>query len=157
MPSGKLRMSRGSAQQLLCMACCTGGTSQDGERQRDQEASSLIAVELAASLTDEHKALVLRYLGTAERFSLAEWVTLLEAFTMLSDSTVQLQGETLTLQTFYNRFVDQAYSDACIDELFAATEVSARAPAIQARYARQLYQQLRSEPSTSCMLPVRFR
>jgi hypothetical protein len=35
----------------------------------------LIAVELAASLTDEHKALVLRYLSTAERFTLAEWVT----------------------------------------------------------------------------------
>jgi len=106
----------------------------------------LIAVELAASLTDEHKALVLRYLGTAERFSLAEWVTLLEAFTMLSDSTVQLQGVTLTLQAFYDRFVDQVYGDACIAELFAATEVSARAPAIQARYARQLYQQLRREP-----------
>ena len=79
----------------------------------------MIAVALAASLTDEHKALVLCYLGTAERFSLAEWVTLLEAFTMLSDSTVQLQGETLTLQAFYDRFVDQAYSDACIAELFA--------------------------------------
>jgi len=106
----------------------------------------LIVVELAASLTDEHKALVLRYLGTAERFSLAEWVTLLEAFTILSDSTVQLQGVTLTLQAFYDRFIDQVYGDACIAELLTATELSASAPAIQARYARQLYQQLRREP-----------
>jgi hypothetical protein len=106
----------------------------------------LIAVELAASLTDEHKTLVLRYLGAAERFSLAEWVTLLEAFTMLSDSTVQLQGTTLTLQAFYDRFIDQVYGDACIAELLAAIEISASAPVIQARYARQLYQQLRREP-----------
>ena len=106
----------------------------------------MIVVELAASLTSEHKALVLRYLGTAERFSLAEWVTLLEAFTLLSDSTVQLQGVTLTLQAFYDRFIDQVYGDACIAELLAATEISVNAPAIQARYARQLYQQLRREP-----------
>ena len=106
----------------------------------------MVAVEPTASLTDEHKALVGRYLGTEEQFSLAEWVTLLEAFTMLSDSTVQLQGATLTLQVFYDRFVDQVYGNACIAELFAATEISARAPAIQARYARQLYQQLRREP-----------
>jgi hypothetical protein len=72
----------------------------------------LIAVELAASLTDEHKTLVLRYLGAAERFSLAEWVTLLEAFTMLSDSTVQLQGTTLTLQAFYDRFINSFHETA---------------------------------------------
>jgi hypothetical protein len=53
---------------------------------------------------------------------------------------------TLTFQAFYDRFIDQVYGDVCIDELFAATEISASAPAIQARYARQLYQQLRREP-----------
>src|SRR5437879_6596068 len=37
----------------------------------------LIAVEFPSSLTAEHQALVLRYLGEAERFSLAEWMTLL--------------------------------------------------------------------------------
>ena len=106
----------------------------------------MIAVDLIASLTDEHKTLVLRYIGEAERFSLAEWVTLFEAFTILSDSTAQLQGEILTFQAFYDRFVDQVHSDTCIADLYAATDVPAQAPAIQASYARQIYQQLRREP-----------
>ena len=105
----------------------------------------MIAVELVATLADEHKTLVLRYIGEAERFSLAEWVTLFEAFTILSDSTAQLQGEILTFQAFYDRFVDQVYSDTCIADLYAATDVPTHAPAIQASYARQIYQQLRRE------------
>jgi hypothetical protein len=119
----------------------------------------LVSVELAPTLTDEHKALVLRYLGEAERFSLAEWVTLLEAFTTLGGSTARLDGETLTFQAFYNRFVDQTYSDAFIADLFAETDVPTRAPTIQAGYARQIYRQLRDEPfvlgntsETECLL-----
>ena len=108
----------------------------------------MIAVELVATLADEHKTLVLRYIGEAERFSLAEWVTLFEAFTILSDSTALLQGEILTFQAFYDRFVDQVYSDTCIADLYAATDVPTHAPAIQASYARQIYQQLRCEPFT---------
>jgi len=119
----------------------------------------LVSVKLAPALTDAHRALVLRYLGEAERFSLAEWVTLLEAFTMLSDSTVRLDEETLTFRAFYDRFVDQRRSDAFIAALFAETDIAARTPAIHAGYARQLYQQLRDEPfalgeplETQCLL-----
>jgi hypothetical protein len=106
----------------------------------------LIAVELTPSLSDKHQALVLRYLGEAERFSLGEWVTLLEAFTTLSGSRVWLDDEMLTFQAFHDRFVDQAYSDSLITALFDETNISTHAPTIQAGYARQIYQRLRSEP-----------
>ena len=89
---------------------------------------------------------MLRYLGEAERFSLAEWVTLLGAFTTLSDSQVRLDEEILTFQAFYDRFVDQAYSDALIADLCGETDIPTHAPAIQAGYARRIYQQLRAEP-----------
>ncbi|MBI4331618.1 MAG: hypothetical protein HY673_10095, partial [Chloroflexi bacterium] len=119
----------------------------------------MVVVELATSLTGEHKALVLRYLGEAERFSLTEWVTLLEAFTTLSGSTARRGEESLTFQAFYDCFVDQAYSDAFIADLFAETDVLSRAPAIQSGYARQIYQRLCNEPfvlggmsDTECLL-----
>jgi hypothetical protein len=47
-------------------------------------------VELAETCTAEQTALVLRYLGEAERFSATEWVMLLEAFTTLGASSVFL-------------------------------------------------------------------
>lgn len=119
----------------------------------------MVATELATNLTDEHKALVLRYLGEAERFSLAEWVTLLEAFTTLSGSMARLDDERLTFQAFYDRFIDQVYSEVFIAGLFAETDILARVPAIQASYARQIYQRLRNEPfalgstpETECLL-----
>jgi hypothetical protein len=106
----------------------------------------VVRVELTSALTDEQKAAVLRYLGEAERFSSAEWVTLLEAFTTLHDSTVQLEEATLSFQVFYERLVDRKSSDQFIAELLANTDVSVQASALQARYARQIYQQLRSPP-----------
>lgn len=79
----------------------------------------MIAVQLTSALTNEHRALVLRYLGGAERFSSAEWVTVLEAFTRLGDSTAQLQQGTLTFQALYDRIVDQGYSDRFVAALLA--------------------------------------
>jgi hypothetical protein len=106
----------------------------------------LIAVELTSGLAGEHRALVLRYLGEAERFSSAEWVTLLEAFTLLGDSIVRLDEEIWTFQGFYDRFIEQSYGDRFIADLLAQTDIPAHAPTIQAAYARQVYQQLRTEP-----------
>ena len=108
----------------------------------------MVAVELTQTLTDAQKTLLLRYLGEAERFSLTEWVTLLEAFTMLAEATVQLNQQRLTFQAFYDRFIDDVKSDAFIAELYAETDVPARAPAIQAGYAREIFAQLRCEPFT---------
>ena len=71
----------------------------------------MVRVELTGSLTGEQRTLVLRYLGEAERFSPTQWVKLLEAFTWLDRSVVQLGSESWTFQEFYNRFIDQGYSD----------------------------------------------
>ncbi len=119
----------------------------------------MVVVELTPTCTAEQIALVLRYLGEAERFSGAEWVTLLEAFTVLGGSSVRVGEDQMTFQAFYDRFVDQAYGDACIADLLTAADLSTRAPAIQAGYARQAYQRLRGEPfglggapETECLL-----
>jgi hypothetical protein len=119
----------------------------------------VMRVELGSNLTGEHQSLVRRYLGEAERFSLAEWVTLLEAFTRLGDSTVWLGEAPSSFQAFYDDFVDQAYSDGFIADLVAETDLVVRAPVIQASYARRIYQPLRREPlalggtpETECLL-----
>jgi hypothetical protein len=101
----------------------------------------LLIVELTSSFTEEQKTLVLRYLGEAERFSPAEWVTLLEAFTTLESAMLHLGEEKLTFQAFYDRFIDQVHCDRLIADLFAEMDIAAHAPAIQARYARQIWQQ----------------
>jgi hypothetical protein len=106
----------------------------------------LIGIDLTPSLTAEQQALVLRYLGEAERFSLDQWVTLLEAFTNLSRSRVRLDEEALTFQAFYDRFIDQSYSDRFVADLIGEPDLAVRASAIQARYAREIYRQLRAEP-----------
>jgi hypothetical protein len=118
-----------------------------------------LRIDLSRNVTGEHQSLGLRYLSEAERFSLVEWVTLLEAFTRLSDSMVWLNGESFSFQVFYDRFIDQTQSDGFITDLFAETDVAAGAPAIQASYARRIYHQLRSEPlalgdtpDTECLL-----
>ena len=99
----------------------------------------MVRVELRGPLTGEQRTLVWRYLGEAERFSSTEWVKLLEAFTRLGRSVVEWGSETGTFQEFYNRFIDQVYSDDFIEDLMEETEVTARAPALQARYARRIY------------------
>jgi hypothetical protein len=116
-------------------------------------------IRLTTALADEHRALVLRYLGGAERFSSAEWVTLLEAFTRLGDSTARLHTEALSFQAFYDRIVEQGYGDRFVTELVVEADVSAFGPALQARYVRQIYQQLRGEhfrlggtAETECLL-----
>jgi len=106
----------------------------------------LIEIELTPPLTAEHRALVLRYLGEAERFSLDQWVTLLEAFAILGSSLVRLDDGLLTFEGFYDRFIDQTHSDGFLLELSGETDIAARAPALQARYARQIYQRLCAEP-----------
>jgi hypothetical protein len=106
----------------------------------------VLNVELSDDVTGARRALVLRYLGEAERFSLTEWVTLLEAFTVLGRSRAGFEKEVVTFQEFYDRYVDQAYSERFITDLLAEINVTVRAPAIQAGYARHIYQQLRNAP-----------
>ena len=95
----------------------------------------MVAVELTPTLTDAHKVLVQRYLGEADRFSLAEWVTLLEAFTRLAVSRVRSNQETLTFQAFYDRFIDSPKSDALIT-INRVAEAAAFIRAVESRTLR---------------------
>ena len=106
----------------------------------------MLKIDHPWGLNEEQRAIALRHIGESHTFSPAEWAVALEVFGKLGRSTVVIDGSRLTFREFYERIVDLRHSDAFISEVLNLRDIPRGAASRQARRARDIYRQLRSEP-----------
>jgi len=106
----------------------------------------VLEIDHPPNLTEEQRAIALRYIGGAHTFSSAEWAALFDAFNSLARSTVVVQGHRLTFREFYERVVDLPRSDLFISEILNLGDVRHGAARLQASHSREVFRLLRSDP-----------
>lgn len=81
------------------------------------------AIELNSAFIKKHQRVLVKYVFSPNAMSRAERNTLLQAIDAVRYSRVKVDGRDYTFAQFYNLFIDKAYADEFIDELWAAEQV----------------------------------
>jgi hypothetical protein len=103
--------------------------------------SSSIQIELPADFHGDHERVVIDYL--ANRLAGREaWSRAFVAFDILDLAVLVTEDERTTFRHLYQQIIDQELADTYIDELLALHDVAQESPALWARFARQIVQEV---------------
>lgn len=99
---------------------------------------SFDSINLNPQLRPEHQRILLRYLIDELTLSHHDWVTLVEAVDVLSESIVMTDGQAYTFRQFYEEYIDLPFADTFLSHLLTLTDVEVEGRRAQAATAQQI-------------------
>jgi hypothetical protein len=101
----------------------------------------MFQIELPAAFDASHEQAVIDYLS--DRLSGREaWARAFAAFDILDQAALVTEQEAATIRQLYQQVVDQGLADTYINELLALGDVALESPALWARFARRIVQEV---------------
>lgn len=80
---------------------------------------------MPTQLSDEQRQLLVTYLRLPRSITRTEWVQALTAFDVLHAGRIVLDGERVTFQAFYLRYIDTVYTTPFMERLLVTVDVEA--------------------------------
>ncbi len=96
------------------------------------------SVHLHPNLTQDHLAVLRRYLLESRRLSRDDWRTLRAAVALLANSRAVFRGQSYTFYRFYAAFLEAERAPAFLAALYQLADVQRDGPALQAQGARAI-------------------
>ena len=103
--------------------------------------SLVLQIELPPEFTASHELAVIHYLSNHLSGSQA-WAQAFAAFDILDQAVLVTKDERTTFRQLYQQVVDRVLADTYIDELLELGDVGREGPALWARFARQIVQEV---------------
>jgi hypothetical protein len=101
----------------------------------------VLQIELPAAFDASHERAVIDYLS--DRLSGRQaWAHAFVAFDILEQAVLVTEDGRTTFRQLYQQIVDQELADSYINELLALGDVVQESPALWARFARQIVQEV---------------
>jgi hypothetical protein len=101
----------------------------------------VLEIELPTEFNASHERAVIDYLSNRLSGRKA-WVQAFAAFDILDQAVLVTENERTTFRQLYQLVVDRVLADTYIDELLVLDNVAQESPALWARFARQIVQEV---------------